>query len=179
MSDFNYTIDVENSTHNTEIDALHARAFGPGRFARTAFRIREKGGHDRALSRVVILDNQVIASVRLTAILIGETTALLLGPLAVLPQFTRRGLGSILIKESLKVSRQADHKLVILVGDADFYSRFGFQSMPVGSVLFPTPVDKRRILACALREGSNQNVSGMVRHLSALTPPDETEGNKQ
>lgn len=174
---------AELPEHDVDIEKLHADAFGPGRFARAAFRIREGGPHDRDLSRVGLVDGKVIASVRLTPIVIGHTAALLLGPLAVAPAFMNRGIGRALMKECLELAKNAGHHLVVLVGDEPYYGPFGFKVMPKGSVLFPAPVDQNRILACELIEGAATDVAGIVRHaanLSAsLAPPHGRDGGEQ
>jgi predicted N-acetyltransferase YhbS len=177
------TTAAEISAHDGEIETIHADAFGPGRFARAAFRIREGGPHERSLSRVATVDGKVIASVRLTPILVGETRALLLGPLAVAPTYMNRGIGRALMKESLELAKNGGHRLVILVGDEPYYGPFGFKAMPIGSVEFPAPVDPKRILVCELIEGASHGVIGIVRHatnsLEPLAPPHAREGSEQ
>ena len=73
----------ESPDHDAAIEAINEEAFGPGRFARAAYKIREAGGHDRRLSFVAVVDGAVIASVRMTPIAAGAGRAYLLGPLAV------------------------------------------------------------------------------------------------
>ncbi len=174
---------TELPEHDVEIENLHADAFGPGRFARAAFRIREGGPHDRGLSRVGVVDGKVIASVRLTPIMIGQNTALLLGPLAVSPAFMNRGIGRALMKECLELAKNAGHHLVVLVGDEPYYGPFGFKMMAKGTVLFPAPVDQNRILACELVEGAALGVAGIVRHAASrstsLAPPHGRDGSQQ
>jgi predicted N-acetyltransferase YhbS len=160
---------AELASHDDEIEKLHADAFGPGRFARAAFRIREGGPHDRALSRVGLVDGKVIASVRLTPIVVGQSAALLLGPLAVAPAYMNRGIGRALMKECLELAKNAGHRLVVLVGDEPYYGPFGFKVMAKGTVLFPAPVDQNRILACELVEGAAYDVAGIVRHVASLS----------
>jgi predicted N-acetyltransferase YhbS len=166
---------AENPAHDREIETIHAQAFGPGRFARAAFRIREGGPHDRTLSRVACVDGAVIASVRLTPIVIGTTQAMLLGPLAVTPSYMNRGIGRTLMQESLELAKAAAHRLVVLVGDEPYYGPFGFKVLPAGAVQFPAPVDQKRILACELAEGAAAGITGIVRHAlqasPAFTPP--------
>jgi len=89
-----------------QISALHARAFGPGRFARTAYRIREGMGAFSRYCRVCLIDGRIIAAVRFTPIRIGgRDGALLLGPLAVDPEFTNRGHGRGLVREAMDAAR--------------------------------------------------------------------------
>lgn len=155
---------AETPAHDADIEQIHADAFGPGRYARAAFRIREGGPHDRSLSRVALSGGKIIASVRLTPIVIGTTPALLLGPLAVTPAFMNKGIGRNLMKESLALAKEAGHRLVVLVGDEPYYAPFGFKRVPAGSMRFPAPVDQNRVLACELVPAAAEGVSGLVRH---------------
>src|SRR5262249_56334087 len=94
------------------IDRLHDRTFGPGRFARTAFRVREGAGHLLDLSFTARIGTLLVGSVRLTPIRIGEVPALLLGPLTVEPPFRRRGIGLALMQRALAEARQKGHRPV-------------------------------------------------------------------
>lgn len=171
--------DVENVSYDAEIEGIHAAAFGPGRFTRAAFRIREDGPHDRSLSRVAIVSGAVVASVRLTPIMAGDHAALLLGPLAVTPSYMNRGIGRALLNESLILARQAGHRLVILIGDESYYGPFGFRAAPIGALEFPSPLDQKRILMCELAEGAAQDVRGKVMHSAAFTPPSAGHSGNQ
>ena len=97
----------ETPAHDAEIEHINEEAFGPGRFARAAYKIREGGPHERALSFVAIHDGNVIASVRLTRIAAGEGRALLLGPLAVRPAFKNLGIGRRLVAIALDAAGKA------------------------------------------------------------------------
>src|SRR5450631_3674395 len=88
------------------IEALHREVFGPGRFARAAFRLREGVPHDPDLSLVATVDGKLAASVRLTPIRIGTVPALLLGPLVVAPPYAGRGAGRTLVRRSLAAARE-------------------------------------------------------------------------
>jgi GNAT superfamily N-acetyltransferase len=96
------------------IEKLHERGFGPGRFARTAFRLREGGHALPGLNFIARVGTLLVGSVRLSPIRIGGAPALLLGPLAVDPAFTGRGIGTGLLKASLNAARASGHKLVLL-----------------------------------------------------------------
>src|SRR5262245_39068113 len=89
-----------------QISALHAAAFGPGRFARTAYRVREGTGLASRYCRVCLIDGRIIAAVRFTPVRIcGTDGALLLGPLAVDPEFANRGHGRGLVREGMDAAR--------------------------------------------------------------------------
>jgi predicted N-acetyltransferase YhbS len=146
-----------------DIRALHARAFGPGRFARTAYRLRERAAEFSPFCRVCRVDRQLAAAVRFTPILIGgRNGALLLGPLAVDPAFANQGHGRGLAGEALEAARTARIQLVVLVGDEPYYARLGFHAIPHGQILLPGPVDPARLLAVDLAPGALAAYSGLV-----------------
>src|SRR5580693_10661527 len=127
MTDLALTILPETLADALAIERLHERTFGPGRYARTAFRIREGGAHLLDLSFTARIGTLMIGSVRLTPIRIGEAKALLLGPLTVEPPFRDRGIGRALIARALAAARGKGHRLVLLVGDEPYYARMGFK----------------------------------------------------
>ncbi|WP_127090219.1 GNAT family N-acetyltransferase [Aquabacter cavernae] len=149
------------------IEKLHRRTFGPGRFTRTAFRLREQASHDLALSFTAHVGTMMVGSVRLTPIAIGDTPALLLGPLTVEPPFRSVGIGARLMDVSLEAAKAAGHTLVVLVGDAPYYSRFGFKHVPPGRITLPGPVDPARLLVAELQDNAFAGVSGPARGLPA------------
>lgn len=154
----------ESPAHDAEIDALNEEAFGPGRFARAAYRIREGGPHDRALSFVAMKDNAVIASVRMTPIAAGPGHGHMLGPLAVRPSFKNLGIGRRLVAMALEEAARAGVPVVMLVGDAPYYGPLGFTKIPRGQVTMPRPVDFDRVLAHEIVPGGVRKLSGEIRH---------------
>jgi predicted N-acetyltransferase YhbS len=144
------------------IEALQAEAFGPGRFAKTAFRLREGIAHDVRLSFVGMSGDVFAGSVWLTPITIGGAPSQLLGPLAVAPAFKNRGLGRLLVNQSLKTALALGEKSVLLVGDAPYYGPLGFEPVPPGRITLPGPVDPARLLIANLHPGS-ETPSGPVR----------------
>ena len=145
------------------IAKLDERAFGPGRFAKTAYRLREGVAPDMSLSCVAAIGRMLIGSNIMTQIRCGETGALLLGPLTVEPAFRSRGIGEALAQRSLDLARDAGARLVILVGDEPYYARLGFKRVPYGRIALPGPVDPGRVLYRELVEGAFEGVSGPVR----------------
>ena len=154
----------ELPAHDPEIDAINEEAFGPGRFTRAAYKIREGGPHDRQLSFVALHDGIVIASVRMTWIAAGKGRALLLGPLAVRPSFKNIGIGLRLVAMALEAAEQAGAPSVVLVGDEPYYGPLGFKKIPYGQVAMPRPVDPNRLLAVEIRPGAVALLAGDVCH---------------
>jgi predicted N-acetyltransferase YhbS len=163
MNDLSLTILAETADDAVPIDRLHERTFGPGRYARTAYRIREGRGHILDLSFTARIGTLLVGSVRLTPVQIGETPALLLGPLTVEPPFRERGIGQALIERAVAEARAKGHRLVVLVGDEPYYAKAGFKRIPKGRASMPGPVDPARLLVAELAAGAFENVSGPIR----------------
>jgi predicted N-acetyltransferase YhbS len=162
MTELSLSIRSEQPSDSNAIDRLHERAFGPGRFARTASRLREGAPHLPELSFTALVGTLLVGSVRLTEVQAGDRPALMLGPLTVEPAFEGRGIGAALIRRSLEAAEQRGHGLVLLVGDEPYYSRFGFRRIPPGQLLLPGPVNPIRFLAHELREGALAEARGQV-----------------
>ena len=94
---------------------------------------------------------------------IGETPALLLGPLTIEPPFRDRGIGKAMMERALKDATAHGYRLVVLVGDEPYYARVGFKRVPKGAITMQGPVDPARMLAAELVEGALAGVSGIVR----------------
>ncbi len=156
-------LDIERPGDGLAIEVLHETAFGPGRFAKTASRLREGVSPAAGLS-FVVRDSKgmMLGSVRYTAIRVGDTPALMLGPLAVVPARQRNGIGLKLMAESLKAARQQGHTLVLLVGDEAYYRKASFLRVPEGQVTLPGPVNPARLLYLELKAGAFDGVSGAV-----------------
>jgi predicted N-acetyltransferase YhbS len=164
MTDLTITILPETADDALAIERLHERTFGPGRYARTAYRIREGTAHDQALSYTARVGTLLVGSLRLSPVRIGETPALLLGPLTIEPPFRDRGIGLALMQRAMADARERGHKVVILVGDEPYYARVGFKRIiPRGRVKMPGPVDPARLLFAELTEGAFEGVKGTVR----------------
>jgi len=145
------------------ISRLHAKVFGPGRFTRTAYRVREGAAPVSPYCSVAHLGSQLIAAVRFTPITIGGTGgALLLGPLAVDPDFAGQGFGKRLISNALQAAKTDGVKLIVLVGDEPYYGRFGFGPIPLQQITLPGPVNPQRLLAAELQDGDLAKFSGLV-----------------
>ena len=155
-----FTYRPERPADAAAIDAIHDEAFGPGRYARAAFRLREGVPHDPTLSFVAESGGWLIASVRLTPIRIGGRPAILLGPLAVIPEFKGRGAGKRLVGIALAASRERGHAVVMLVGDEPYYGPLGFVRLPRYRVTLPAPADPDRVLFAGLVPGALDGLSG-------------------
>jgi predicted N-acetyltransferase YhbS len=163
MSDLSLTILAETAGDALPIERLHQRTFGPGRFVLSAYRLREHADHLLDLSFTARIGTLLVGSVRQLPILIGDTKALMLGPLTVEPPFRGRGVGRALLDRALRDAKARGHRLVVLVGDEAYYGRVGFKAIPKGRATMPGPVDYSRLLVNELVEGAFADVSGAIR----------------
>ena len=159
-----FTVELEQPSHSDGIEDLHHRAFGPGRFAKTAFRLREGVSAVPELCLVGFdRDGTLQGSVRFTPISIaGEEGFLLLGPLAVEPELRGKGLGVLLMETSLSKATEMGYKGVVLVGDLPYYARVGFEMANPFVLTLDGPVDPNRLLIKALQPGAFESVEGLI-----------------
>ncbi len=129
------------------VEHLQELAFGPGRFARAAFRVRERHPIDTSLSRIAEIGGERVSSVLMTPISIGGVNGHLLGPLATDPAYRNRGAGKALVRAvTVETLARGTGKFVLLVGDPPYYGPMGFMPTRLGAITFPGPVDPKRIL---------------------------------
>lgn len=153
-------------------DDLIERAFGPGRYAKAAERLREGNAPLLDVSFVAwaaggkplhaFPQPTLAGCVRLWPVRIGETPAVFLGPFAVEPEFRSLGLGATLIRTACAAAAKAGHRLVLLVGDAAYFEPLGFSKVPPGRIVLPGPVDPGRVLTLALVPGADAGLKGAV-----------------
>ena len=163
MTDLSITISPETINDAQAIERLLERTFGPGRFVLSAYRLREHVDHLLDLSFTAHIGTLLVGSVRQLPVCVGDTEALLLGPLTVEPPFRKHGIGRALLERALTDARAGGHRLVLLVGDEAYYSRVGFKPVPKGRATMPGPVDYRRLLVAELVDGAFEGVSGAIR----------------
>jgi predicted N-acetyltransferase YhbS len=152
MNTLSLSIEAARPADEAQIEKLHQRAFGPGRFARTAYRIREQAGEAATLAYVARVGSLLVGSVQLTPVRIGETRAFVLGPLTVEPAFEGRGIGAALLERASQAARAVRASAILLVGDEPYYGRHGYKRVPPGRISMPGPVDPGRLLMLAIGE---------------------------
>lgn len=145
------------------VEALNEAGFGPGRFAKSAWRLREGVNPVAELSFVAIEGGMLRGSVRFWPILVGNSEALLLGPLAVDGAQRGRGIGIALMQAGIAAAQGGPWPAILLVGDEPYYAKVGFSRLPPGRVRFPGPVDPSRVLGLSLKPGGLLTLSGLIR----------------
>jgi predicted N-acetyltransferase YhbS len=149
-------------------EALLDRAMGPGRKRKSSEKLRRGRLAAEGLSFVARNgDGRVIGTVRLWNVAAnclrrGQAEALLLGPLAVDQFYAGKGIGSALMNLAIGEAQRLEHGAIILVGDADYYKRFGFSAEKTSNLFMPGPFEKARLLALELRDGAVDGMHGVL-----------------
>jgi predicted N-acetyltransferase YhbS len=159
---------------------IHARedlldaAMGEGRFRKTSERLRAGRLPAHGLALIAEEDGDVVGTVRLWDIdAAGGCASLLLGPLAVSPERQSAGIGGILMRAAIARAEELGHGSVMLVGDAPYYSRFGFSADLTAGLRMPGPYERARFLARELVPGALTGANGLVRPTGILVPQPE------
>ncbi len=154
---------AEQPGHSVAIEALLDISFGGGRAAKTVYRLRQGVAPIPELCFVAVEAGALQGTIRYWPVTIGESLpALLLGPIAVAEERRSEGLGAVLIEYSLARAAGLGHRIVLLVGDAPYYGRFGFRRELALGLSLPGPVEPERFLGLELAPGALAGVAGAV-----------------
>lgn len=161
-----FDIEHERPEHAAEINALLDLSFGPGRYAKTAQRLRDGNVAVPELCYVAFMGEgaarRLIGSLTFWPVNIGGVPGLMLGPLAVQPDLRGQGVGINLMQRGLADAKQLGYRLVILVGDEPYYVKVGFGPVPPGRLTMPGPVDPARLLYRELDLGAFGHAHGPI-----------------
>jgi predicted N-acetyltransferase YhbS len=145
-------------------ERLLDRAFGKQRRRKTSERIREGRLPSAGLAFTAVdAKGRLVGTIRLWDVVAGSAgRALLLGPLAVDCRHQGRGIGAALMRHAMAEAKRLGHAAIILVGDAPYYTRFGFTGALVADLHLPGPVDRARFLGIELIPGALDGAEGLV-----------------
>ena len=167
------TIRHETASDAAAREALLDKAFGKARLRKTSERLREGRLPAEGLAFTALdVKGRVIGTVRLWNVIAGSAgPSLLLGPLAVDCRQQRKGIGRSLMEHALNTARVLGHDSVLLVGDAPYYQRFGFDVSHTRSLHLPGPVERERFLGLELTPGALDGAEGLVSASGAAAEP--------
>jgi predicted N-acetyltransferase YhbS len=162
-----YTLTAEKPEHHGAIERVLDRAFGPGRFAKTSERVRERGARlDPSLSRVALDEaGQVVGVCRIWRVQAGAPV-FFLGPLAVDPKVQSAGLGLALTRDAVAACRASGGGGIVLIGAEPFFRPLAFTIAPPGRITLSGPTDPARLLWLELRPGGLDKVQGEITSLA-------------
>lgn len=163
-----YKLSEETEDDWWEVEALYDLCFAPGRTALSSYRLRDGVATVAALCLIMRdAEGTLAAAIRYWPAEVGGEDILLLGPIAVHPTRQGEGLGGLLINESLAEARRLGWERVLLVGDAPYYSRFGFAKL--NGVEMPPPTNPDRVLGLALKQGAWTGIGGLVTKAGVIS----------
>lgn len=160
MTDITYR--PERPDDAPHINVLLDHAFGPGRHAKAADRLREGNRLIPELSFTAWEGGRLAGSVRMWPVKIAGAPVVFLGPIAVEADLRKHKIGQTLVEMACEASAEAGWRAVLLVGDAPYFGRVGFCAQSARGVVMPGPVDQRRVLLKALVEGGAEGLAGLV-----------------
>jgi predicted N-acetyltransferase YhbS len=153
---------VERPEDGPAVDALVERAFGPGRYAKAAERLREGNRMIGSLSFCAFGAENLVGAARQWPVMVGAARGVFFGPIAVEAAWRKHGVGGQLIARACAAAGDQGEAFILLVGDLALFGGHGFEPVPAGRVTMPGPVNPRRILWRALTAGGVDGVSGLA-----------------
>ena len=167
-----YLIKPEPAVLAGAVERLYDDVFGPARFHKASYLFREGVDPVRELSWIALEGDRLVGAIRYWPILVGESghPALLLGPLAIAQDRAGRGIGRALMFKTLDLAAQLGHDLVLLVGDVDYYKRFGFVPATQHGFVMPGESRPERLQVAPLKDDVLGRIAGEVRHLHSGLP---------
>ncbi|WP_420407285.1 GNAT family N-acetyltransferase [Hoeflea sp.] len=162
-SSLNFVLDAEAPADLSVREALLDRAMGPQRWRKSSEALRRGRRPSEGLA-LVARDGmgRLVGTVRLWDVTAGTRPLLLLGPLAVDRSVAGLGVGSALMRRGIALAAERGHGAIVLVGDADYYKRFGFSAQGMSRLLMPGPVERERFLGLELIDGYLAGASGLM-----------------
>jgi len=165
-----FAIRAERASDVVARSALLDACFGANRHTRTCQRLRDGRAPAEGLALSAVARGKLVGTVRLWHVSVGGVPALMLGPLAVDAGSRKYGVGAALMEQALMMAKQRGHGVVILLGDAPYYARFGFSGGKTGELSLPGPFERDRLLALELRDGALDGAWGMISASGAPLP---------
>lgn len=152
-------------------EALLDNAFGETRYRKSSERLREDRLAAEGLSFIAAEGKRVIGTARMWDIACGNgQPALLLGPVAVAEDCRSRGLGGAMVRRAIQAARALGYGAVLLVGDPEYYNRFGFSGEKTDALWMPGPFERHRLLGRELKRGGLDGARGMIAPTGRMEP---------
>jgi predicted N-acetyltransferase YhbS len=165
-----FAIRSERTSDVVAREALLDACFGDNRHARTCQRLRDGRAPAEGLALSAVRQGRLVGSVRLWHVSAGGIPALMLGPLAVEASSRQLGVGAALMDHALAAAKARGHRVVILLGDAPYYARFGFSAAKTGELTLPGTFERDRLLGLELGEGALDGAWSMIVPTGAPLP---------
>lgn len=157
---------AETPKEYNSIRRINEQAFGQLDEAFLVEKLRSNPLFENAISLVAVKSNIVVGHALFfpQKIVSGEKEydVLSLAPLAVFPQFHGQGIGSALVRRGLEMAKEKGHKIVVVLGDPAYYSRFGFTTASPFGISSPFPGPDECFMVLELKKGALAEANGEV-----------------
>jgi putative acetyltransferase len=121
------------------------------------------------LSLVAVEDDRVVGHILLSPVTIRNedktATAMGLGPMSVLPEFQKQGIGSQLVRAALESCRKMQHNVVFVLGHTRYYPRFGFEPAALRGLHYKNELLDTHFMVAELEPGALDGLAGIVEYL--------------
>ena len=160
-----FSLTSAHPNDSAAIETLLDQAFGPDRYNKTSYHFRKGVNDVSSLSFVANVDDRLAGTIRFWPVTIGDTSSLLLGPLGVNTEYQSLGIGAALMNHGMNAARDQDYPLVLLVGELDYYGRFGFAQAHSRGITMPGE-QSHRLLVRELKNDALSGVEGVVTSIA-------------
>ncbi|NPU68124.1 N-acetyltransferase [Bradyrhizobium sp. 83012] len=157
-----FVIRAERASDVAARETLLDACFGDNRHERTCQRLRDGRAPAAGLALTAVRGGKLVGTLRLWHVSAGGRDALMLGPLAVAPEARSLGVGAALMNAALMIAASRGHGAVVLLGDAPYYARFGFEAAKAAELELPGAFERARLLGLELVEGALDGAAGMI-----------------
>ena len=156
----------ERASDIASIRAVNIRAFGRDQEANIVDALRTNGAV--VLSLVATRERDVVGHILYSPVTIGDATAAALGPMAVVPECQRQGIGSALVRAGQQRLQELGCPLVVVVGHPAFYPRFGFRPASTCDISCEWKVPDNVFMAVALNDAA-PTLTGLAKYRSEFS----------
>ncbi|MEG3896584.1 MULTISPECIES: N-acetyltransferase [unclassified Microcoleus] len=161
-------IRTENLEDAEAVRNVNIAAFGRENEANLVDRLR---GMASTFSFVAVQSDRIVGHLFFSPVVVegkcsSNLSILGLAPVAVLPEYQRQGVGTLLIRQGLEECRRSGFQAVVVLGHPDFYSRFGFVPASSKSLKCEYDVPDEAFMVLELESGALQDCSGTVKYRS-------------
>jgi putative acetyltransferase len=141
---------------------VNQRAFGQDQESNLVDALRSNRA--ALLSLVATLNGRVAGHIMYSPATIGDITGAALGPMAVLPEHQRQGIGSKLVEAGNRKLKEAGVPFIIVVGHPNFYPGFGFKPASAVAMKCEWDVPDDVCMLLLIDERKMTGVSGLVKY---------------
>ena len=164
----NIIIRQEVKADHTRIKEINDQAFEQEDEGSLVNKLRERDQFIPKLSLFAETDEMVVGHILFYPVkIISSTqkhTTLSLGPMAVLPEYQKKGIGGKLINEGLNLAKDLRFRSVIVIGHPEYYPKFGFTKASYWGIKVPFEVPDEVFMALEIVEGELQNKQGVIEY---------------